>query len=339
MRLQLYGRDASHCIPDYSIIRGLLFEIVAMTKEWELYPWEKIFVIRTIGLPVHAGWLTNVYMECGCFSEAKKRYLEAEHPRKLGDICWREGKLDQAEAYYLQIKSEARPERKTPDEDRLIKLAFFQRQWDKVVGRFEAASFGKYHPPEEVCLGNNVTRTKTYLEVLAVALAQLNIQTPPKVLKMLQEIIGLTKKEWKSFLSKPSHHSEEAIARLKAHCRPLICKTPQVSLEETLRRGDTARAKHVITYMLEADNNLELAQRTLEQFGRTGEEDLLQKFLNLVTGSGILSISRSFLFSAFGHDSFLDLQDIPKEHFIRLLSSHPMMEQRHGRKLWKLKQG
>jgi hypothetical protein len=124
MQLQLYGRDSSYCIPNYSVVSNLLFDIVAQTPNRELSAFEKLLVVRSVGLPVHAGYLADVYMACGCFSEAREKYLKPEHPRKLGDICWCEGKLDQAEAHYSQVKSEAQSYRSAPDDDRLIKLLF-----------------------------------------------------------------------------------------------------------------------------------------------------------------------------------------------------------------------
>src|ERR1039457_1873070 len=166
MTLQLYGRDSNYCIPNYSVMKNLLFDIVAQTPNSELSPWEKLFVIRSIGLLVHAGYLADVYMACGCFSEAREKYLKPEHPRKLGDICWCEGNLEQAEFHYSQIKSEAQSYRSAPDDDRLIKLAFFQEQWDKVVTRFANASFGKWNPPKEVTLGSSVTKAQPYLDML-----------------------------------------------------------------------------------------------------------------------------------------------------------------------------
>jgi hypothetical protein len=337
MKLQLYGRDSSYCIPNYSVVSNLLFDIVAQTPNRELSPLEKLFVVRAVGLSVHAGYLADVYMACGCYSEAREKYLKPEHPRKLGDICWCEGKLDQAEAYYSQAKSEAQAYRSAPDDDRLIKLAFFQEQWDKVADRFGNASFGKWNPPSEVTLGSSVTKAQPYLDMLAAALCQLNSPTPPQVLNVLENLFGLSEKQWNSFRLKPAHMEAKTVAKLKARCRPRLGAAQALSVEEALRKGDTSRARHVLGYIQQADTNLESAQRSVEEFARTGEEAELERFVGLVTGSGVTSISHAFLFAALGHDSFPGNDDVPAERLVRLFSCHPVMDKRHLGKLLDLR--
>ncbi len=337
MVLKLYGRDSSYCIPDYSVVSNLLFDIVAQTPNRELSAWEKLFVVRTIGLPVHAGYLADVYMACGCFSEAREKYLKPEHPRKLGDICWCEGKLDQAEVHYSQVKSEAQAYRSGPDDDRLIKLAFFQEQWDRVVTRFGNASFGKWNPPCEVTLGSSVTKAQPYLDMLAVAVRHLNLPTPAQVLNVLQSVFGLAEQRWDSFRMKPTHLDTKTLAKLKARCRPRIGAVQAHSLDEALHKGNTARARHVLAYIRQADQSLEAAQRAVESFAMTGEETELERFVSLVTGSGIASVSHSFLFAALGHDSFPGDDDVPAERLVRLFGSHPVMDKRHLGKLLDLR--
>jgi hypothetical protein len=337
MRLQLYGRDSSFCIPEYSVVSNLLFDIVAQTPNRELSPWEKLFVVRTIGLSVHAGYLADVYMACGCFSEAREKYLKPEHPRKLGDICWCEGKLDQAEVHYSQAKSEAQSYRSAPDDDRLIKLAFFREQWDKVAAYFANASFGKWNPPREITLGSSVTKAQPYLDMLAVAICHLNTATPTQVLKVLESLFGVSEKQWDSFLLKPVHLEAKTVAKLKARCRPRLGAAEALSVDEALRKGNTTRAKHVMGYIQQADNNLETAQRAVENFAKTGEETELERFVSVITGSGIASISHSVLFAALGHDSFPGNDDVPPERLVRLFSCHPVMDKRHLGKLLDLR--
>ena len=124
----------------YSIAENLLFAIVAETPESELLPFEKLFIALNSNRPCHAGYLTDVYMACGCFEKAKETYAATEHQRKLGDICWIQGDYDQAERHYSTPKSGAQSYRTQADYDRLIKLAFYREQWDLVVRRFAVAS-------------------------------------------------------------------------------------------------------------------------------------------------------------------------------------------------------
>jgi hypothetical protein len=337
MKLQLYGRDSSYCIPNYSVVSNLLFDIVAQTPNRELSPCEKLFIVREIGLPVHAGYLADVYMACGCFSEAREKYLKPEHPRKLGDICWCEGKLDRAEAYYSQAKSEAQSYRSASDDDRLIKLAFFQEQWSKVVSRFGNASFGKWNPPREVTLGSSVIKAQPYLDMLAVAICQSNSPTPPQVLSVLESVFDLSENQWDSFCMKPMHLEAKTVAKLKTRCRPRLGAAEALSVEEALRKGNSTRARNVLAYLQQADRHLEAAQKAVENFVNTGEEFELERFVGFVTGSGISSVSHSFLFAALGHDSFPGTDDVPAERLVRLYSSHPVMDKRHLGKLLDLR--
>ena len=337
MRLQLYGRDSSYCIPNYSVVGNLLFDIVAQTPNRELSPWEKLFIVRSTGLQVHAGYLADVYMASGCFSEAREKYLKPEHPRKLGDIYWCEGDLEQAEMHYSRAKSDAQSYRSGPDDDRLIKVAFFQEQWDKVVARFAQASFSRWNPPQEVCIGSSVTKAKPYLDMLAVAICRSNSPTPPQVLNLLKAVFGLPQKQWEAFCVKPAHTEAKTLAKLKARCRPRLGAAQALSLDEALRKGDTARARHVLAYIQQADKHLESAQRAVEKFARTGEETELEGFVTLVTGSGVSSISHSFLFAALGHDSFPGRDDVPPDRLVRLFSCHPVMDKRHLGKLLDLR--
>ena len=329
MTLQLYGRDSSFCIPNYSVVSNLLFDLVAQTPNRELSPWEKLFVVRTVGFPVHAGYIADVYMACGCFPKPERNTSNRNIRESLGTFCWCEGKLDQAEIHYSKVKSEAQAYRAAPDDDRLITLAFFQQQWDKVVARFGNASFGKWNPPTEVTLGSSVTRAQPYLDMLAVAVRHLNSPIPTQVLDVLESAFGLSEKQWDSFRLKPSHLETKTVAKLKARCLPRLGAAEALSVEEALSKGNTARARHVLAYIQQADENLETAQRAVENFAKTGEEAELERFVSLVTGSGVASISHSFLFSALGHDSFPGNDDVPAERLVRLFSCHPVMDKRH----------
>ena len=337
MRLQLYGRDSSYCIPNYSVVGSLLFAVVAETPNRELSPWEKLFVVRSVGLPVHTGYLADVYIACGCFSAAQETYLKPAHPRKLGDISWCEGNLEQAELYYSQAKSEAQPYRSTPDDDRLIKLAFFQEQWDKVVARFASASFGKWIPPGQVTLGSSVTTARPYLDLLAAATCRLNSPTPPQVLAVIENVFGLSEGQWNSFRLLPTHKEARTVAKLKARCRPRLGGVQALSVDEAVSKGATPRAKGVLAYIQQADKNLGAAQISVERFAKNGEETELEHFVRLVTGSGISSISHSFLFAALGHDSFPGNADVPAERLVRLFNCHPVMDKRHLGKLLDLR--
>jgi hypothetical protein len=219
----------------------------------------------------------------------------------------------------------------------LIKLAFLQEQWDKVVARFAQASFSRWNPPQEVCIGNSVTKAQSYLDMLAVAVCRWNSPTPPQVLKLLENVFGLSQEQWKTFRVKPAHMEAKTLAKLKARCRPRLGAAQALPLDEALRKGDTPRARHVLAYIQQADKHLEASQRAVDKFARTGEEPELECFVTLVTGSGVTSISHSFLFAALGHDSFPGRDDVPPDRLVRLFCCHPVMDKRHLGKLLDLR--
>lgn len=317
MELQLYGGGWDHRIPDYQIVKNLLFDVVAMTPDRELSPWEKLFVARTVDGPVHLGYLSDVYRACGCFDEAQQTAPKSPSPRKLGDACWLEGNLEAAEAFY------------SAEPDRAIKLAFFQEKWDRVISHFATAGISRGFSPGAILISTWETSPKPYLEMLAVALFRTKATTtPPVVLEILKHSFGMTKRGWAKYAQNPVFSEEKYAATLKKRCIPRKSRTESLTLEQAMDKGATPRGRHVTEYIKSAEQSLERAQSVLEKFGSTGDEHCLEEFIALVTGSGVTSISHSFLFAAFGHDSF-PKQEIPPLRIVRLLSAHPVMNKRH----------
>lgn len=320
----------------YSIAENLLFAIVAETPDRELLPFEKLFVALNSNRPCHSGYLTDVYMACGCFEKAKETYESTGHQRKLGDICWIQGDLDGAERHYLNPNSRAQPYRTQPDFDRLIKLAFYREQWNLVVERFLEASFSRGFSEGRICCGNSETTAKPFLEMLSIALIKQKQETPNAVQNILSASFGLSLKQWISFQSEPSYSEDKTVQKIQKRCPPRPGRNPPVSVDEALERGSTPRAKHVLLYISECDTLLEEAQDHLEGFGQVGTDESLELFVEIVTRSGITSVSQSFLFSALGHDSF-NPSHAPPERMARLYSVHPVMNKRHFGDLLKIK--
>lgn len=327
--LKLYSNGGIfHQIEGYSVVKSLLFDLVAQTPTAELAPCEKLFVVHSVGLETHPGYLADVHMACGCFSEVRKHYLKPEHPRKLGDVCWCEGDLEGAESYYSNAVSEAQFYRAGPDDDRLIKLAFYREQWEKVVSRFCEGNFSPGFLAGQVCIGRSHTAAAPYFQMLACAIVCLGVETPAKAIHILQTAFGISADQWKAILQSDEPHSPKTVAKLKKRCRPKLGAQTPSSVADALRKGDTARGRLVAAYIQTADESLEKAQVALEKFAATGNEVELSSFLGFVTGSGVESISRSFLFAALGHDSF-PAAEIPSARLMRLLASHPIMNRRH----------
>lgn len=337
MELQLHGSDWNLRISNYSIVGNLLYNVVAMTSPRELSPWEKLYVAKSSGRSdVHAGYLADVYLNCGCFAPAREHYSRPEHPRKLGDICWAEGDLQQAEAFYLKVKSEAQSYRNSPDDDRLIKLAFFQERWDRVVERFCGGCFSRGFSPGAICIGSSETSAQPYLDMLAVALTRLAAPAPARALEILDHSFEISAKTWTRLASDPRYAQDKMIAKLKNRCRPRVGAAESLTIEQALRKGATPRARHVHNYIQHADESLVRAQEALARFADTGDDAELDSFIAEVTGSGIISMSHTFLFAALGHDSFPG-REVPPERLVRLFSRHPVMNKRHFGKLLDLR--
>jgi hypothetical protein len=277
---------------------------------------------------VHPGYLADVYLQCGCFAEARAYYLSPEHPRKLGDICWCEGKLDKAESYYLKAKSEAQFYRTEPDHDRLIKLAFYREAWPEVIDRFCAASFSRGFLEGQICIGRSNTSAAPYLEMLACALIRAKATVPETARGHLDRAFLISVKEWDDVLARVAATEGKIVEKLRKRCRPKLGAAKSSTLDAARQLGRTARACYVAEYIRRADASLETAQTLLERFSASGADSDLDGFIELVTASGVESIGRSFLFAAFGHDSF-PKSPIPATRLIRLLSRHPIMGRRH----------
>jgi len=320
----------------YSIAENLLFAIIAETPESELLPFEKLFVALSSNRRCHVGYLTDVYMACGCFDKAKESYVATDHQRKLGDISWIQGDYDEAERHYSTPKSGAQTYRTEPDYDRLIKLAFYREQWELVVQRFAGASFVPGFSEGSVCCGRSETTARPFLEMLAIALRLQHLETPAGVLTILTSAFGLSTKAWNAFLSDPVFEQEATVQKIRKRCPPRPGKNPLLTVEAALTRGCTARANDVLTYINQCDDLVNEAQKHLERYGNTGDDGALQNFIEIVTRSGITSVSHSFLFSAMGHDSF-NPPKAPPERMARLYAAHPIMNKRHFGKLLQIK--
>lgn len=90
----------------------------------------------------------------------------------------------------------------------------------------------------------------------------------------------------------------------------------------------TVRANEILRYLRDCDELVNVAQIALEAYGVSGDEVDLQKFIEIVTRTGVTSVSHSFLFSAMGHDSF-NPPGAPPERMARLYACHPIMNKRH----------
>lgn len=320
----------------YSIVEGLVYNIIAMTADHELNPFERLFVALRSGSKCHAGYLTDTYMACGCFEKALEHYQSTQHHRKLGDLAWILGDPEAAETHFSDASSGAQSYRTEPDHDRLIRLAFFQEDWNSVIRRFTETGFSPGFSNGQVCCGRSSVSANPYLEMLAVAQAMTGEEPLADVLEDLQEAFGVSEDEWGVFVSSGDFDQRKTIDKIKRRCPPKFGKRSPISVERALATGATQRAHRVLAYVKRGDDIVDCAQESLARFGQDGDERDLADFVDCVTGSGVTAVGHSMLFAAMGHDSF-NPKSAPPDRMIRLYASHPIMNKRYFGRLLQLK--
>lgn len=312
----------------HSIVPHLLFAILAETPDRELLPFEKLYIALNSNVPAHQGYLTAVYKACGCLKKLEEITGVRRTSRELGDFAWISGDYEAAERHYSASKSKLHPHQNGPHDDRLLKLAFARRQWELVISRFITTSFSKGFSEGRICCGPFETAALPYLEILAIALNQLNHEAPDGVQLILDHVFDLTRRRFQALRRTPKYSDPANIERIRKRCVPRLKQTNPISVEDALVRGNTVRANEVLRYLRDCDTLVNEAQAVLEAYGSSGDERDLQKFVEIVTRTGVTSVSHSFLFSAMGHDSF-NPADAPPERMARLYGCHPIMNKRH----------
>lgn len=320
----------------YSIAPHLLYAILSETPDSELLPPEKLYIAHHSGISPHQGYLADVYKRCGCFDELSKTRGWSHSSRELGDACWKAGDYDAAEAHYRASNNNAQPHQNGPHDDRLLKLAFAREQWQLVVERFATTSFSSGFSEGTICCGIYETAALPYLELIAIALNQLAQPTPAGIQLILERVFRMSSRRFAAFRRRTDYSDPRTIEKIKKRCIPRFRTTEPLSTDAAITRGNTPRAQKVLEYLRQCDHLVNEAQLALNAYGASGDEEELKKFVEIVTGSGLTSVSHCFLFSAMGHDSFAPA-DAPPLRMARLYSCHPVMNKRHFGRLLDLK--
>ena len=84
-----------------SLRENLVFDLASSSKG-TLPPFERLYIIHHLSFldKVNQRWLVDLYMNCGCFSEAMDIFRKLRHWCKLGDLAWIQGDLSKAETCY-----------------------------------------------------------------------------------------------------------------------------------------------------------------------------------------------------------------------------------------------
>ena len=123
-----------------TLITNFLFALSSPTPRGDLSDFERIYIINKLSCAskLNQRWLADLYIRCGCFSEANRIFQDINHWRKCGDIAWTQNDLISAEQFY-EKKGENREGivfRSGKDWDRLLKLAFHLSKWEEVIELF-----------------------------------------------------------------------------------------------------------------------------------------------------------------------------------------------------------
>ena len=175
-----------------------------------------------------------------------------------------------------------------------------------------------------------------YLEMLAVAQQAVGGEPTQELLRILKEAFHLSEDEWMTFVSDGAYRDQKTIDRIKQRCPPIFARISPTNVDQAYNMGDTARAQTVLRYILRADGVVDEAQEFLVRFANESVGEDLTKFVDLVIGSGITSVSHSVVFAVMGHDSFSSVSISP-ERLIQLYTVHPVMNRRYFGKGLQLK--
>lgn len=308
------------------LAKHLLFEILASANSKELLPFERLYVAETSSLPKHQGFLADIYLACGCFEAASKVFQEAGHTRKLGDLAWAVGSLEEAECYYSSVVSGPNVFRRNKDWDRLIKLAFFKTDLERVAMLVSAAPIQPGLGPGRIILGSSESSGLPILQMFVVALAN-GVSLPAGISgDSVAANFGISASDFRQMMATFQEKGDSHIQKLQRLCPPRIAKTPCMSIGDAISRGATPRAKALLAFLDNADDLLAGAKASLKTFTATGNTEDLAAFLRVILSPGVMSVSHGFLFYSL---SGFQSEGVPAERLVQLFGCHPVMDKRY----------
>ena len=314
--------------------KNLLFEILASANSQELLPFERLYVAETSTLPKHQGFLADIYLACGCFDAASKVFQAAGHTRKLGDLAWAVGNLEEAERHYSSVVSGPNVFRRGKDWDRLIKLAFFKTDFERVATLVSTAPIQPGLGPGRIILGSSEGSGLPILQMFAVALAKGASLPSGSSANSVAANFEISASKFGQLIAAAQEKGDSHIQKLQRLCPPRIAKTPCMSTSDALSRGSTSRAKALLAFLDKAEHLLASAKASLKTFAATGNTVDLTAFLQVILLPGIMSVSHAFLFHSL---SGFQLEGVPAERLVQLFGCHPVMDKRYFGEFLQLK--
>ncbi len=336
--------------PDSKLPSHLRFDLLALSKG-ELTPSERLYVIQNAKhlAEIHQGYLFDLYVACGCF-DAALQITSKRSLRFLGDLAWAAGDFGKARQYYAREGEDRSGPvyRLGTHWDRLIKLEFCVGQWESAVRAFVEAPFESValETGKAVILTDFEISARPYMQIAAIAACKCTPQVRQAVVEKLIRIFEMTATDIEQLFASASAISSERLQSFQRRFRPRLVGQEPRSLEEAVKRGETASAQSVLDCVLRAEEISETAARRLNEFLTSGSDAPLREFVTLLTRSGVGSVSESMLGDAISRSDFGELgwadltrieERVSSDLLIRLYESHPVMYRRYLDRLIALK--
>jgi len=316
---------------------NLIFDITSSSKG-DLTAFERLYIVDKLSYTkkTNERWLADLYMRCGCFSEAKKIYENLGHWRKLGDLAWVNNDLEAAEYYYS--KDEDRNGsvfRGSKDWDRLIKLAFHQSEWKKLIKTiFESnlSAFGN-----DIILGSSSTSSKPYLKMLALAVVKCRMKNDLAVTDKVLKSFSINRQDWNQLLDSVSAISQQELTKMQENPVPRVTRMHYLALGEALRKGNTSRANQISRAVERIDTSLENTADRLRLFLKAKDRTVIQHIVGLINDFSDESLAKTFL-RVLVSKVYQPLNENSNCHLaVEFYESHPLIRRMHFGDLLRLK--
>jgi len=318
--------------------QNLQFDLISSSKN-DLSSFERLYVLHQLTIPdvVNQRWLVDLYMKCGCFYEAMAVYERLEHWRKLGDLAWIQGRLSDAEVYYL--KEETRNGevfRGGKDWDRLIKLNFCKANWQSIIEIILQANISPLNE-HQIVLGSSAVSSKPYVKIAAIAVSKTNITQDTSLRDALLRAFSIDKQEWSRLLNVAANISDEDLIALQTKSVPRITHTPHIGLTEALKKGSTKRADLIIAMVADLKGTLLQSQKAVISFFKTKNVSELSPFFGILSSLYEESMCKTFIMSVVSHVYQLFDDDQYTNLIVCFYESHPLLKRMYFGELLLLK--
>jgi hypothetical protein len=273
-----------------------IFDLISSSKG-DLTACERLYIVDKLSYTkkTNMRWLADLYMRCGCFSEAKKIYENLGHWRKLGDLASVNNDLVSAEYYYSKEDENRNGSvfRGSKDWDRLIKLAFHQSEWKKLINiMFESnlSAFGN-----DIILGSSSMSSKPYLKMLALAVVKCEMKNDLALTDKVLKSLPINRQGWNQLLDSVSTISQQVLTKMQEKSVPRVMKIHYLTLGEAMKKGNTSRANQISRAIECIDTSLEDMADRLYLFLKAKDRTIIQQIVGLINDFSDESLAKTFL--------------------------------------------